>query len=273
MQFLRIPRDRLKERMGKTSQNILLKTPEEVRRMAEGGRRLEEVKAHLMEAVDVGVSAAKIEDLACELIEKTGGAPSFKMVPRYSWATCINVNEGVVHGIPKAEIVFKEGDVASVDVGMFYEGFHTDTSFSLGLNVTDELDKFLKTGREALRAAIDQVRPGKRIYDISNAIEVVVARNSFSPIKALVGHGIGRSLHEEPQIPCFADGTRQDTPEISEGAVLAIEVMYCQGSEEVVTGEDGWTIETADGKIAALFEETVAATKKGPLVLTRSPKS
>lgn len=273
MQFLGTLWNRLKERMGKTSQNILLKTSEEVRKMAEGGKRLAEVKARLAEAVDVGVSAAKIEDLACELIEKTGGAPSFKMVPRYSWATCINVNEGVVHGIPKAEIVFKEGDVISVDVGMFYKGFHTDTSFSLGLNVPKTLDKFLKTGKEALKTAIDQVRPGKRIYDISSAIEAVVARDSFSPIKALVGHGIGRSLHEEPQIPCFANGTRQDTPEISEGAVLAIEVMYCQGSGEMVMGKDEWTIETADGKIAALFEETVAATKKGPLVLTRSPKS
>lgn len=253
--------------MSKNS-GILIKTQLEIKKMAEGGSKLAEIKSKLKKAVKVGVSAAEIEKLATKLIEKSGGASSFKMVSGYKWSTCININEGVVHGIPRPEVVFREGDLVSVDVGLYYKGFHTDTSFSIGLNGEEETSRFLQAGRAALRKAVREVRPGKRIYDISSVIENTLEENNLSPIKVLVGHGIGRALHEEPQIPCFVSGERAQSPEISLGAVLAIEVMYSRGRGDVVMEADGWTISTGDGKIAALFEETVAATKEGPLVLT-----
>ena len=251
------------------SEGIIVKTPSEIKIMQEGGRRLAGVKHKLFDEVVEGVSAEIIEQITCRLIAKERGKPSFKMVPGYRWATCVNINEGVVHGIPKKEIVFKKGDVVSVDLGMFYRGFHTDTSFSVGLNTDPEITDFLETGEEALRSAIKSAIIGNRIYDISFAIESILKNNGYSPVKALVGHGVGRNLHEEPQIPCFIDGAeRNQSPEIPEGAVLAIEVMYSTGSADVVLDDDGWTIKTADGKISALFEETVAVTKRGPKILT-----
>lgn len=249
--------------------SIITKTEEEIAIMCEGGKKLAKIKALLKKEIKSGVRASKIDALAEELIRKEGGEPSFKMVPKYKWTTCINVNEGVVHGIPKSSIVFEDGDIVSVDIGMFYKGFHTDTSFSVGLGVGEEYKRFLMVGEEALARAIEESVPGNRVYDISLAIERVIRAGNYNPIKALVGHGVGRNLHEEPQIPCFVNAAREEYPVIPEGAVLAIEVMYSLGSGEVQIENDGWTISTRDGKIAALFEDTVAVTKTGPIVLTR----
>src|SRR3989304_2115452 len=247
---------------------IFVKSASDIEIMKEGGKKLGRVKKGLLKAVKVGVRASEIEELAQKLIKEEGAKPSFAMVPGYSWATCINVNEGLVHGIPKAEIVFKEKDVVSVDVGLFYKGFHTDTSFSVGLGVDETAKKFLKTGKGALEKAIDEAKAGNRVYDISQAIEDTIKAEGYSPIKALVGHGVGRELHEGPQIPCFTLGKRQESPEIAPGMVLAIEVMYAQGSPEVEIASDGWTISMRDGKIAALYEETVAINSHGHFVLT-----
>ena len=142
--------------------------------MIESGRKLARVKNKLKEVVKVGTSADEIEELAVKLIAKEGGKPSFKMVPNYSWATCVNVNEGVVHGIPKKEIVFKNGDVVSVDIGLFYNGFHSDASFTVGLNVNQKTKRFLDAGKAALDKAIEKAKPGNRIFDISKAIEDVL---------------------------------------------------------------------------------------------------
>ncbi len=236
--------------------------------MAEGGKKLGRVKSALREAVKEGVKASEIEDLAVKLIEAEGAEASFKKVPRYYWATCVNVNEGLVHGIPSKNVVFKKGDVISVDVGIYYKGFHTDTSISVGLSSTPENRKFLNIGRETLAKAIKKARPGGYIYDISEVIEGSVRSAGYTPIKALVGHGVGRELHEDPQIPCFVPGRVSDSPKIEPGMVLAIEVMYAQGDDKVEIAEDGWTIRMRDGKISGLFEDTVAVTDKGPVVLT-----
>lgn len=249
--------------------SINTKTSEEIRIMTEGGEKLARIKKELKKKMKIGVSAHEIEKLAVSLIKKTGGKPSFKMVPGYSWATCVSVNKGVVHGIPKKEIVFKNGDLISVDLGLYYKGFHTDSSFSVVIGKNKEKEKFLSTGKKALKAAIDQVKVGNRIYDISKAIEDVITKDKLNPIKALVGHGIGKKLHEDPKIPCFLKEEREKTPEIKEGNVFAIEVMYTNGRNEIIVEEDRWTISTKDGSLAGLFEETVVATKKGPLVLTR----
>ena len=255
--------------MPKISSRLSLKTPKEIEIMAEGGRRLAKIKEELKNSIKEGVEAIQIEKKAEKLIEKAGGQASFKMVPDYSWATCINVNQGLVHGIPKKGLFFKKGDVVSLDVGFYYQGFHTDTAFSLAIDPDPEIERLLKVGEKALNESIKKVKPGNRIDDLSKVIEETIKGAGFSPIKALVGHGVGRSLHEEPQIPCYLTGERKDSPKIEEGLVLAIEVMYARGSEEVKYSEDGWTIFMRDGKISALFEETVAATSHGPLILTR----
>lgn len=247
---------------------IITKSKKELKVMEEGGKLLSEIKEKLINSVKEGVNAKEMDSLADTLIEKTGGRPSFKMVENYSWAICVNVNEGVVHGIPKKDTVFEKGDVVSVDVGLFYKGFHTDTSFTVAIDPDQETANFLKLGQKALKKGISKAVVGNRVYDISQAIEDTLKKGKATPIRALVGHGIGKSLHEDPQIPCFTSGKRQDTPEIPEGSTLAIEVMYTMGGSELGLAEDGWTISTQNGKIASLFEETVAVIGNGPLVLT-----
>ncbi len=247
---------------------IKLKTNKEIKTMAEGGKKLGRVKKKLKEAIDAGVSADEIEKKALRLIDAEGGKPSFTMVKGYSWATCVNVNDGVVHGVPKKKIVFKNGDIVSVDVGFFYKGFHTDTSFSVAIKPNQKTNKFLDVGKISLERAIKEAKPGKRIYDVSYAMQRSIENAGYFPIKALVGHGIGKSLHEAPQIPCFVSGKKEDSPEISAGMVLAIEMMYVEGKPDVKLAPDGWTIKTQDGKIAGLFEETVAIGDNGPRVLT-----
>ena len=249
-------------------QPISIKTDSDLEKMKQGGEKLSRVKNRLKRAVASGVSTFEVEKLANEAIEAEGAKASFKMVKGYKWATCINVNDGLVHGIPEKELIFRKGDVVSVDVGLFYGGFHTDTSFSVDIEGPDAVKKFLGLGKDALASAITEARPNNRIYDISAAIERTIESAGFTPIRALVGHGVGRSLHEEPAIPCFTAGKRADSPEIKAGMVLAIEVMYAQGAPDIVLDSDGWTIRMADGKISALFEETVAVTRHGPIVIT-----
>ncbi|SRR3989339_573238 len=252
------------------SQKIGVKTVSEIKIMQEGGAKLGLVKKALEKAVKPGVTGKEIDDLADVLIAKYGCKSSFKMVPNYHWSTCINVNEGVVHGIPKKEVVFKNGDIVSVDVGVFYKGFHTDTSTSViaGTNTNAAIIAFLAAGRSALRKGISAARPGKTIGDISRSIEVTLKKAKLNPIRALVGHGIGRELHEAPYIPCFVSSSMDEKLVIKEGWALAIEVMYTMGNSDLVLEEDNWTIRTKDGKISGLFEETVAVTQNGPIVLT-----
>lgn len=247
---------------------IPLKTEKEIEIMKEGGKKLSRIKDSLRKAVMPGIKASEIENLAAQLIKKERGESSFKLVNGYSWATCINVNQGLVHGIPSKEIVFKRGDVISVDVGMLYRGFHTDTSFTKALEPSPEISEFLETGNKALKRAISESKSGNHVYDISKAIEDTITHAGYSPIKALVGHGVGKMLHEEPQIPCFLPGRIEDSPEIKPGMVLAIEVMYALGSPDVEVASDGWTIVMRDGKISGLFEETVAVGYEGTFVLT-----
>jgi methionyl aminopeptidase len=246
---------------------IRIKTPEEIQIMLEGGKKLARVKKALKEAVGAGVTSMDIENLAVKLIREEGAEGSFNKVPGYSCVTCVNVNEGLVHGIPSKDVVFKDGDVVSIDVGLYFKDFHT--SLSVGVNPSPENKKFLNIGQMALEKAINKAQVGNHVYDISEAIESTIEGAGYTTIKALVGHGVGRDLHEDPQIPCFVPGRIVDSPVIVPGMVLAIEVMYTQGSDKVEVLEDGWTIAMRDGKISGLFEDSVAVTDKGPIVLTR----
>lgn len=247
---------------------ITIKTPEELKVMAEGGSKLAIIRNALAKMVLQGSTPLDIEKKAQELIDRAGGKPSFQMVKNYNWATCININDGVVHGIPTS-IPFKEGDLVSIDVGMLYKGFHTDTSITISSGKIDNrLDKFLEVGKIALTFAINKAKPGNKVSDIAKSIQAEVEKDGYSPIRALTGHGIGKKLHEEPQIPCFWEDGMADTV-LPEGAVLAIEVIYTIGEPDLMQDQDNWTLRTKDGTIAGLFEETVAVVPNGPLVLTR----
>lgn len=244
---------------------LTIKTPGEIEIMAQGGSRLAVIRDQLARAVRVGTTTAELDTMADELIKSAGGKPSFKMVPGYKWATCINVNDVVVHGTP-GKYKLKTGDKVGIDVGMYYKGFHSDTSVTVG-----GPKRFLDVGRKGLAAAIKQAWPGKRVMDISRAMQTMAEASGFSMVRALTGHGIGRYLHEEPAIPCFVMGKYNRSVELKEGMVLAIEIMYNEGVGDVIyQNDDGWTISTADGKISGLFEETVAVTKTGPVILTRA---
>ncbi|TSC86776.1 MAG: methionyl aminopeptidase [Microgenomates group bacterium Gr01-1014_16] len=247
---------------------MTLKTPREIEIMAEGGKKLAKIRDEGVKAVKAGMMTAQLDKLVDELIEKAGGEASFKMVRGYHHATCININDVVVHGMPGAYRI-KNGDKVGIDLGLYYKGFHTDTSVTIELG--DRYKKFLQVGRDALQLAIAQARPGKRIADISRAMQQTVETAGYSAVRALTGHGIGKYLHEEPAIPCFTVGKYEHSPKIVPGMVLAIEIMYNEGEFEVAyKNDDGWTIVSRDGKISGLFEETVAVTRTGPVVLTQS---
>lgn len=252
-------------------QKIEIKTEAELKIMREGGKKLALVKEGLRSKVKTGVSAYEIEEEASRLIKSQGAVECFKMVPGYSWATCVNVNEGVVHGIPKKSLIFKDGDLVSVDVGLLWKGYNLDTSFSVALTKNSDVVTFLEVGKRALKSAISVAMPGSRIFDISKKIEDTLHGAGLNPIKGLVGHGIGKKLHEYPYIPCVVeDESPEETPQITVGNTLAVEVMYTKGTGEIVVEEDGWTIKASDGKITGLFEDTIEITEKGPSILTDS---
>jgi len=258
--------------------------------MKEGGKRLSWVLDQILKEVKPQVALWQLDKLAENLIKKQGGQPSFKMVPGYRWTTCININEGVVHGIP-GEYQLKEGDLVSLDMGMFYPpagGFHTDMARTLCVRTQNspakrdpapreklktQKDVFLEVGEKALRKAIGIAKAGNRVGHISQAMEEVIRKAGFSPIEVLTGHGIGEKLHEEPQIPCLLSEKLEKTPLLENGMVLAVEVIYTQGKPEVILNHDGWTIKTTDGKLAGLFEDTIVIDKDKPLVLTRLNKN
>jgi methionyl aminopeptidase len=238
-----------------------------VEAIIEGGRLLAGVKHRLASLAKPGVSFEYIDQQADTLLRQTGGEPSFKKVPDYYWSTCINVNDGIVHGIPKGS--FRDGDLATIDVGLFYKGYHTDTSISFVVGQTDPVkEAFLQAGRETLTQAIAQAVARNTVWDISHAIQTGIEKHGYSVVRNLTGHGVGKNLHEDPAIPCFTEGTRGESESLYSGQSIAVEVMYCQGSWRTTTDPDNWTIRTADGKLSAVFEETVIVRPGKPEVIT-----
>lgn len=262
-----------------------VKSPSELKKMREGGKKLGAIRDQLLEKIAPGVTPLEIEKLAQLLIRKAGGTPSFMIVNGYKWATCISVNDGVVHGIP-TKVPFSSGDVVGIDVGLLYQGLHTDTSWTIlvqnqnshpkdgqplaeKLKNQNEIEKFVKSGEIALKKAIDQAKPGNRVGHISQAIAETVEGAGYSVVRSLVGHGVGRVLHEPPQIPGILTQSIEKTPPLLPGMVIAIEVIYNMGRPEITyKNTDGWSLVTADGSLSGLFEHTVAITAEGPIVLT-----
>lgn len=254
---------------------MIAKTTDEIAIMAEGGARLGAILQKLLIRAQPGVSLLEIETLADQMIRQAGGEASFKTVKGYKWATCLCVNDVVVHGIP-TKYQLQEGDLFTIDVGFLYKGFHTDTAWTKIVRRekqeakhTSGVEMFLKVGQEALWKAIDQARVGNRVGHISHTIQKIVEGAGYGIVKTLVGHGVGRELHEAPQVPGFLKTSVESTPELLAGQTIAIEVIYAMGSGAVVyPNDDGWSIGTRDGSPSAVFEHTLAITGNDPIILT-----
>lgn len=220
----------------------------------------------ILQKVRPGISCIELDRLARQEIEKKGALPAFPTIEDYKWTICTNLNEQVVHGIPTSRKV-KDGDILKIDIGAIYQGFHSDMAISIGIGqISQNALRFLEVGKKTLQKAIAQAKIASTIGDISRTIQENIEGAGYSIVKSLSGHGIGRQLHEDPMVPGF--GQRNTGPRIRQGMTLAIEVIYAQRSGEVYLEKDGWTISTHDGSLAGLFEQTIAVTKNGPIVLT-----
>lgn len=243
-----------------------IKSPEQIEKMARAGRVLSECLDLVTEAVCPGMTTESIDKGVEEFILEAGAEPTFKGYKGYPASSCTSVNDVVVHGIPGAQEL-KSGDLLSVDVGVTLDGWVVDGAISIAIGeASDSVRALIKISQRALVEAIQQARPGGRIGDISAAIEGVAREAGVGIIRDFVGHGIGRSLHEDPDVPNV--GSAGEGPEITEGMVFAIEPMFCLGDGQTKMDEDGWTLRTQDGSLAAHSELTVAVTPKGPRVLT-----
>ncbi|MFZ5424707.1 MAG: type I methionyl aminopeptidase [Patescibacteria group bacterium] len=243
---------------------IKLKNSDELDLMRDGGKITAAALRAALSAVKTGITTIELDKIAEQQILDLGGQPSFKTVVGYDFSTCINVNEGLVHGLPN-DYVLKKGDIVSIDLGTLYKGFHTDLSYTVEVDGLTE-SKFLTIGEDALNAGIKNSVAGKHIGDIGFAMQKVIESEGWSVSRDLVGHGIGKDLHEDPYVPGY--GKPGVGPELKVGMVLAIEIIYQKGRPKIKVADDDWTIVTEDGSLAGLFEHTVAITKDGPEVLT-----
>jgi methionyl aminopeptidase len=247
---------------------IIRKSSAEIEQMAKAGRVVAETLALIGEQAVPGVTTGELDRLADDYIRSQGGVPTFKGYRGYPAAICASPNAMVVHGIP-GSYRLGEGDVLSVDVGVTLGGFVADSAYTFPVGeIDDEARRLLENGKAALAAGIEQCRPGNRLSDISHAIQLVVEADGFSVVRSLVGHGVGRSMHEDPQIPNFGEPGRG--PMLQPGMVFAIEPMTTAGEPEVVVHDDEWSISSEDGSLSAHFEHTVAITDGGPRILTTS---
>ena len=247
---------------------IVRKSQAELETMREGGRITAACLRMLAGNVRAGVTTKELDSLAEEFILSRGGTPEFKGYQGFPASICASPNAMIVHGIP-GPYCLKEGDVISLDVGVRYEGFVTDSAVTIGVGeVPEETERLLETTRRCLEASIEQARPGKRLGDVGHAIQALAESRGYGVVRDLVSHGVGRKMHEDPQIPNYG---RPDTGvRLLPGMTFAIEPMITLGSYDIRISEwDGWSIYTADGSLAAHFEHTVAVTESGPWVLTR----
>lgn len=254
-----------------SGKSITLKSRDQILIMEEANRIVAEVLVMLQNTVEPGITTFELDRLAEELCEKRKAVPAFKGYRGFPGSLCVSINEEVVHGIPSRKRKLKKGDIISVDFGTFFKGFYGDSAVTIPVGKVDSLKhKLLKVTDESLHRAIDKVVVGNRVSDVSAAVQEYVEENGFSIVRQFVGHGIGTSLHEGPEIPNFVQNS--SSPRLQEGMVLAIEPMVNAGTHKVNVLRDGWTVVTSDMSPSAHFEHSVAVTADGPLVLsTRAP--
>lgn len=245
---------------------IIIKNNLEIDLMRKAGRLLAETLLRVEDSVKPGITTAELNKIAEDYIVKHGGKPSFKGLYGFPAAACISVNEQVIHGFP-SKYVLQDGDLISIDCGVCLNGYQSDAArtFMVG-NVSDEAKRLVAVTKESFFKGIEFAKPGNRLSDISNAIQTYVEGNGFSVVRDYVGHGIGRDVHEDPDIPNYGRAGRG--PILQEGMTLAIEPMVNVGTHKVMTLDDEWTVVTADKKLSAHYENTVAILTNGPEILT-----
>ena len=246
---------------------IYYKTEEEIELLRENNILVSKTLAEIGKHIKPGVSTLELDRVAEEYIRSHGAVPGFLGYNGFPNTLCISLNEQVVHGIPSAKQILREGDIISVDCGTIMHGFYGDSAYTFAVGqVSDEVRKLLDVTKESLYRGVAQVKPGNRIGDVSHAVQEYAEKNGFSVVRELVGHGLGRNMHESPEVPNY--GARGRGPLMKEGLVICIEPMINMGSRQVVFENDGWTVRTKDRKPSAHFEFAVAVTKKGADVLT-----
>ena len=250
---------------------IIRKSPDEIEAMALAGRVVVDTLALLGESIQPGTTTQELDELAEEYIRSQGGTPTFKGYRGFPASICASPNAMVVHGIP-GPYALDDGDIVSIDVGVTLGGFVADSAYTFAVGDVDpEARRLLDVCEEALAAGIEQASAGNRVGDISAAVQRVTEDAGFSVIRSLVGHGVGRSMHEEPQVPNYGEPGRG--PRLAPGMTLAIEPMITAGGADVFVADDQWSIYTDDGSLAAHFEHTVAVTDGAPRILTRIPET
>lgn len=247
---------------------IILKSPREIEIMRKANQIVAKTHQYLKELISPGISTAEIDKKGEAFIKKHGAEPSFKGYRGYPASVCISINDEVVHGIPSKNRFLKEGDIVSLDIGTFYKGFCGDAArtFPVG-EVSKQAQKLMNVTTEALEKGIKKAVCKNHLSDISHAVQTYAEKNKFSVVREYVGHGIGRDMHEAPQIPNF--GSPGHGPVLKEGMTLAIEPMVNIGDYKVKTLDDNWTVVTKDGSLSAHFEHTIAVTKNGPEILSK----
>ena len=244
------------------------KTDNDVVKMRQGGKILAQIMEVLLPKIKIGISTYDIEELLTDLFKKYKVKPAFKDYQGYTAIGCYGVNDVVVHGLPSKEIVLNRGDILSIDMGLIYKGFYSDMARTIGIGeLSKNAQRLIDTTRLALANATGVVQEGNTIGDIGNAIESTVELAGFSVVKQMVGHGIGKNLHEQPSIPGF--GEPGEGQVLKKGMTLAIEAIINEGSDEIKFLDDGWTTKTKDGKLSALFENTVLVKQDKYEVLTK----
>jgi len=246
---------------------IILKSLQEIEKVRKACLVVADVLEGIRGLVRPGVSTQSLDEFAERFILAAGAKPAFKGYRGYPKTLCTSVNNEVIHGIPSNNVVLRQGDILSVDVGAIVEGFYGDAAVTLPVGtITPAAERLIRVTDESLSRGIEQAKVGNRLYDISYAVQIHVESHGYSVVRDFVGHGIGRNLHEDPQIPNF--GPRGQGPRIKPGMVFAVEPMVNMGGSATIVREDGWTAVTADGSLSAHFEHTIAVMPDGPWILT-----
>jgi methionyl aminopeptidase len=247
---------------------IQLKNPLQIKEMRDAGRITGEALLVARENIREGISTYELDQIIRNYIEKQGAKPSFLGYGGFPGSACISINDEVIHGIPSAKRILREGDIVKVDVGAYYKGFHGDAARTIPVGkISEEAEKLIRVTRESFFAGVEKLQVGNRLGDVGHAIDAHVVANGFSTVKKYIGHGIGHDLHESPDVPNY--GTEGRGTRLCAGLVLAIEPMVNVGVDSVKELSDGWTVKTADGKLSAHYENTVALTSEGPIVMTQ----
>ncbi len=249
---------------------VTIKSPREIALMREAGRIVARVHEAVREAIRPGISTAALDALAESVIRKHGAIPSFKGYHGFPATICASINEELVHGIPRPDRILREGDIISIDVGAIYKGYHGDSAWTYAVGEIDEqARRLMEVTEQALFAGIKQARPGNRLMDYARAVQEYVESRGFHVVRLYTGHGIGRSMHEPPEILNYVNPAHPDIKRrFVAGMTLALEPMVIIGTWETYTLADGWTVVSADGSLSAHFEHTIAVTPEGPLILT-----